>query len=904
MRHRPFVILSSLLVLGSSVLRAADPPVLIADINRLPMESSGFPAAPVSNLAVPPAQPVDLGGVLYFAAADPAHGLELWRSNGTAAGTRRVSDLRPGPMGSNPQHLTAYQGRLYFTADDGVRGYEIWSTDGTAAGTRLLADTCPGACDIVPGGSTNLVLSGGRLFFLSDRGRAPLLWVTDGTPAGTVRVGQAGFFIASLLAPLPEGKVLLGVVPTGFSGGGEELWVGDGNPPGLFPELTSSQGSLLRSTRNHIPLPGAVLFWKDSTLWRTDGTSAGTQILREGLASPSAPALVVNGIAYFSSGAEIWETDGTAAGTVKLASGRSSAAFAASPCGVLFRTSGFGDEQQIWRIREPQRQIEPVATGLPGAAGPWSAGDRVFYAAGVDLHPETTELWTVDADTCQPRRVTELCGASRACTPENRFPVLPTGAGRIGFFGLNTAAEKSEIWRTDGTAAGTFQLRDIGFDPGSGAGPIAQLGGQALFAARPGVRPAGLWRTDGTAVGTRAVKFVPWPQGFIAAAGFLYFTSNPAGGAPGVCDHSLAPCQGLWRTDGTPAGTRQLATNAFFVQGLATGGGRLLFAATGDPGFLEGTGIEPWLSDGTAAGTRQIADLNQQLYPSYSGGPDTVGSSDPRPGAWTGSRFVFAADDGLHGRELWSVPASGGPPSLLDIKLSADLPRYSSSDPDSFIRLRSTVLFAADDGVNGRELWVSDGTAPGTRLVRDLRPGANGSSPHNLVRLNGKVYLIADDGGGEALWSSDGTAAGTVPVASLAAAGSAARGWELTVVGTRLFFVVDGGLLGAELWTSDGTAAGTGLVRDIRPGSAGSYPQSLTAIDGLLVFAADDGATGLEPWVSDGTPGGTRQLGDLAPGLDASSPGPFVIAGSRVVFDAWDPVRGRELWAIPRAGLK
>jgi ELWxxDGT repeat protein len=903
MRHRPFVILSSLLVLGSSALRAADPPVLIADINRLPVESSGFPVSHAPNLGVPPEQPVDLEGVLYFTATDPAHGLELWRSNGTVAGTRRVSDLRPGPLGSNPQHLTPYQGRLYFVANDGVRGYEIWSTDGTAAGTRLLADTCPGACDIAGGGYTTLVVSGGRLFFLSDRGRAPLLWVTDGTRAGTVQVGQVGFFVASILAPLPDGKVLLSVVPTGLSGGGAELWVGDGIPHGLFPELTSSQGSL-RNTRNQIPLPGAVLFWKDSTLWRTDGTSAGTQILREGLPSPSTPARVVNGIAYFSSGAEIWETDGTAAGTVKLANGHSSATFAASPCGVLFRASDLGNEQQIWRIREPQRQVEPVTTVLPGAVGPWSAGDRVFYATGVDFHPETTELWTVDANTCQPRRVTELCGASRACTPENLFPVLPAGAGRIGFFGLNTAAEKSEIWRTDGTAAGTFRLRDIGFDPGSGAGPIAQLGGQALFSARPGVRPAGLWRTDGTAAGTRAVKFVPWPQGFIAAAGFLYFTSYPSGGAPGVCDHSLAPCQGLWRTDGTPAGTRQLATNAFFVQGLATGGGRLLFAATGDPGFIQGTGIEPWLSDGTAAGTRQIADLNQQLYPSYSGGPDTVGSSDPRPGAWTGSRFVFAADDGIHGREPWSVPASGGPPSLLNIKAEESVPQLSGSDPDSFIRLRSTVLFAADDAIHGRELWVSDGTAPGTQLVRDIRPGADTSSPHDLVRLNGKVYFLADDGGGEALWSSDGTAAGTIAVAPLAYQGSASRSWELTVAGNRLFFVVDNDLLGAELWTSDGTAAGTGPARDIRPGSASSYPQSLTAIDGLLVFAADDGATGLEPWVSDGTPGGTRQLGDLAPGLDASSPGPFVVAGSRVVFDAWDPVHGRELWAIPRAGLK
>jgi ELWxxDGT repeat protein len=90
------------------------------------------------------------GDHLFFAADDGVHGRELWVSDGTAAGTRMVRDIRPGPRASHPQALRVVDGLLAFAADDGVHGLEPWRSDGSEGGTHLMGDVLAGPLSSSP----------------------------------------------------------------------------------------------------------------------------------------------------------------------------------------------------------------------------------------------------------------------------------------------------------------------------------------------------------------------------------------------------------------------------------------------------------------------------------------------------------------------------------------------------------------------------------------------------------------------------------------------------------------------------------------------------------------------------------------------------------------------------------
>ncbi len=108
-----------------------------------------------------PTQFAVAGGLLYFNANGPS-GKELWRSNGTAAGTIQVRDINPGSAGSNPFRLRAIGSTIYFVANDGTSGYELWRSNGSSAGTTRVKDFAPG--------------SSGSINIFSERGTASGRW--------------------------------------------------------------------------------------------------------------------------------------------------------------------------------------------------------------------------------------------------------------------------------------------------------------------------------------------------------------------------------------------------------------------------------------------------------------------------------------------------------------------------------------------------------------------------------------------------------------------------------------------------------------------------------------------------------------------------------------------------------
>ncbi|MBI5570044.1 MAG: DUF4347 domain-containing protein [Desulfomonile tiedjei] len=131
-----------------------------------------------------------LNGEVYFTGEDTGglYGRELWKSNGTTAGTVMVKDIQTGAGSGSPHYLTPVNGSLYFAANDGVNGEELWRSDGTTTGTALVENIGPGSQGNYPFNLTDV--NGALLFISYDNALGDTLWRSDGTPGGTFMVAD------------------------------------------------------------------------------------------------------------------------------------------------------------------------------------------------------------------------------------------------------------------------------------------------------------------------------------------------------------------------------------------------------------------------------------------------------------------------------------------------------------------------------------------------------------------------------------------------------------------------------------------------------------------------------------------------------------------------------------------
>ncbi|MCX7420675.1 MAG: hypothetical protein NT013_14210 [Planctomycetia bacterium] len=412
---------------------------------------------------------------------------------------------------------------------------------------------------------------------------------------------------------------------------------------------------------------------------------------------------------------------------------------------------------------------------------------------------------------------------------------------------------------------------------------LINIGGALLFNTNDGAHGNELWKTDGTAAGTSLVKdiqvgsadgVVSGLRTSVAIGTSLFFVAND--GVKGV---------ELWKSDGTAAGTVLVAdinpgANGSSPQQLVNVNGTLFFTA--DNGVK---GRELWKSDGTAAGTLMVKDISTG-----------AASSDPAELINVAGVLFFTATDGTKGRELWKSDGTAtGTVLVKDIRSGS-----SDSAPQFLTNVNGKLFFSAADAAAGRELWKSDGTTAGTVLVKDIRSGPSDSAPQQLANANGVLYFSANETtNGRELWKSDGTKTGTVLVKNISVGTASSNPADMTFVGSKIYFSATDGVNGRELWKTDGTAAGTTLVKDILVGTSPSNPTSFVSLNGRLWFTAQESTHGRELWVSDGSAANTQWVQDLSVGSGSSEPRELTSVGTSgtLMFSA-DGGTGRKLWSM------
>ncbi len=223
--------------------------------------------------------------------------------------------------------------------------------------------------------------------------------------------------------------------------------------------------------------------------------------------------------------------------------------------------------------------------------------------------------------------------------------------------------------------------------------------------------------------------------------------------------------------------------------------------------------------------------------------------------------------------------------------LLKDINPAGNSNPDNYLMIDGVLYFTATDGTNGDELWKSDGTAGGTLMVKDINL-TYGSNPRYLTDINGTLYFSADDEtNGRELWKSDGTADGTVMVKDIVSGPGSTSMRELIIFNGVLYFIANDGITpNNQLWKSDGTIGGTVAVTTTMV-----ELYYLTNFNSTLFFRGSDVTNDEELWKSDGTTDGTLMVKDINLS-DDSSPWRFVNVNGTLFFTADDGINGRELW--------
>ena len=430
------------------------------------------------------------GSSLYFVggASSTGKATQLWVTNGTQAGTRRVEDFSTVSPLSVPLNLTDADGTLFFTLEGADGLEELWQSNGTSQGTSLVKDLGTSALySGYAGYLTSLEAIGGTVYFTAyDTTHGAELWETNGTSQGTQLVKD--------INPGPAGSDPQGFVEfddqldfaahDGSSPQQNELWTSNGTAGGtamvasFSPGITQGSSSLTPGSTDFATLGSELLLPLEDgihgpELWATDGTSAGTVLLAP--VNPRAIA-VLGSDAYFigsrPTSLGLWVTDGTAAGTTEI-----------------LDLSKYEDPSSFF--------VTPSLV---------ASGGKLYFTTsdgggGVDL-------WTSSGTAAGTSVVKDFTPPSGQSLSNVSIGYLTAFNGELAFL-ANDGTHGTQLWVSNGTGTGTQMVTDVSSSGQPPSDPTAAGGSLYFFAPDPSTSDEDLWVTNGTVVGTSKVASIP-----------------------------------------------------------------------------------------------------------------------------------------------------------------------------------------------------------------------------------------------------------------------------------------------------------------------------------------------------------------------------------------------------------
>lgn len=695
---------------------------------------------------------------------------------------------------------------------------------------------------------------------------------------------------------------------------GRELWrtTGPGGTTALLADLAPGEAAI--SVREVRPVYRGVYLSLDdgehgNELWYTGGSAASTRLVKDicpGRQSSNPRELTRLGSRLFfvandcAGYLKLWVTDGSEAGTVMVdVEAREPSMLTAAGNALYFvDASSHNNLPRIYRSDGTAAGTVPIYDDPTAMyqycycndfviAGMVALGNRVVAAwTGVDQNDYPRVSMLVATSGPQDRTQVEL-PSSQLYLYQWSGPRMPMAVlgGRV-FFAPN------DLWVSDLTDAGTYEVEHIASTGGTQAADLVTAGNRLFFTIDDGSHGRELWRSDGSSDGTLLVSDVVRgavssdPQLLTSLSDQLFFVADDG-------QHGGE----LWQTSAAAAGARLVddlvsgSLDSGIVELEASLGLLVLNGLNDRSGALHDDELWYVDPDDLGAGIRLLSNINSHGR-----------SSEPQPILVDGGRLLLSAAGHLlgssaQGEELWlSDGTAAGTGLLKEIN-----PGVAGSNPDGFAAINGIYYFAASDGTaaggHGRELWRSDLTDAGTYLVRDIRPGTASSDPHGLIEVSGTLFFAADDGSsGIELYKSDGTESGTLRVEDIRPGASGSDPVPLRAHNGELIFTADDGTTGRELWHSGGSSGNTAILRDIYP-AGDSTPTQLTLYHGELFFTATTPGEGTELWKTGGSYATTALVLDIQPGTISGSPTHLAVALDRLVFAADNGVSGVELWS-------